>query len=67
MTETIIDPEKITVDNAPDKLNYNLVLKALFRIDDIGHNLETLYPQYYGKPAWICVVAKLASFQLLAN
>ena len=57
MTETIIDPEKITANNASDKLNYNLVLNALLRIDHPSVQLELDFPQYYGKPAWICVMA----------
>ena len=57
MTETIIDPEKITANNASNKLNYNLVLNVLFRIDHPGVQLELDFPQYYGKPAWICVMA----------
>ena len=63
MTETIIDPEKITVDNAPDKLNYDLVLNVLFRIDHPGVQLKQMWPQYYGKPAWICVMANFLGTQ----
>ena len=63
MTETIIDPEKITVDNAPDKLNYDLVLNVLFRIDSSSIQLKENWPQYYGKPAWICLMANYLGTQ----
>ena len=56
MTETIIDPTNINVNNTTDIFDHDLVLTVLLKLDPY-HQWIDHFGAYYGKPAWICVMA----------
>ena len=56
MRETIINPTNINVNSTTGIFDHNLALTALMTFD-VGHGETGIHQDYYGKPAWICIVA----------
>ncbi|SVD32767.1 uncharacterized protein METZ01_LOCUS385621, partial [marine metagenome] len=56
MTETIIDPTNINVKNTAGIYDLALVLPVLLEMDPWGEWRDGMQ-EYFGKPAWLCIVA----------
>ena len=54
MTETIVTPE--TEEIKPAVVDPDLILASLLRMDTPYGELHQMYPEYYGKTEWLCII-----------